>query len=92
MTFRIFWLRDPLAVVAGARAALEAAGADTRPLGRAMAGIDDQLGRHPLAAGESREELWVRVLTVSPLSVLYEVDEAQRLVVVKSATYRSRPG
>lgn len=92
MTFRIFWLRDPLAVVADARAALEAVGADTRPLGSAMARIDDRLGRDPLAAGESREERWVRVLTEAPLTVEYEVDEAQRLVVVKSATHRPRPG
>lgn len=92
MTFRIFWLRAAIMVVADARAALEAAGADTRPLGQAMARIDDLLGRDPLAAGESREERWVRVVTETPLTVEYEVDEAQRLVVVKSATFRPRPG
>ena len=51
--------------------------------------IDQQLANAPMDVGESREGS-IRVFIQFPLGVLYEVDEASRLVVIR-AVWNIRP-
>lgn len=91
MNFRVVRLQDALDPVARAQVELFEAGGDTDPLVRAMARIDELLGRDPLVQGESREP-GVRIMTEAPLTVQYEVFEEEQVVVVKTSAYRPRRG
>ncbi|MBX9583341.1 MAG: hypothetical protein K2X87_23820 [Gemmataceae bacterium] len=87
MTFRIIWLRAALTPVEEVRQSLVAAGEDVVPLAQAVARIDQLLAQNPLGQGESREP-GERVLVEDPLTVWYEVDEAQQIVAVTTSVYR----
>lgn len=52
--------------------------------------IDRMLGHDPLSMGESRDGP-VRVLFVSPLGVLYRIDEPAQMVRVASVGWPGRP-
>lgn len=57
-------------------------GPDRQAVADAANAIDDLLRTAPLEVGESRSAENVRILTVFPLSVYYDVISADRLVVV----------
>jgi hypothetical protein len=52
--------------------------------------LNEQLSRDPLEQGESRDDK-TRILFSAPLGVLFEVDEARKLVsIVRAWVYQSR--
>jgi hypothetical protein len=91
MNFRVIWLRISLASVARAYGNLLAAGGDAESVTRAMARIDTLLERNPYDCGDSRS-LGERILIEPPLSVRYEVHDAEQVAVVWKVVYRPPPG
>jgi hypothetical protein len=59
---------------------------------RATSRVDKELQRDPLRQGESREG-GTRILFAAPLAVVFEVDEAKKLVrVLRSWAFRRSTG
>ena len=86
-SYRVVWRR----VVTEQRIAefmLELAdrGESTEPLYRAMNRIDELLAAHPNDIGESRAD-FERVYFEPPLSITYEVNDDEHLVIVLRARY-----
>jgi hypothetical protein len=89
MSYRVVWrgrLRTVIQTVVFS--ALER-GADADAITRAVTEIDRRLAADPTGEGESREGA-ERAVTVSPLTVVYEVFEAERVVLIYDAVYYPR--
>jgi hypothetical protein len=93
MPYKVIWLSLVIRRVAQLYLDLRSVGGDTEAMTRAMAAVDRELERAPLAVGESRNDP-ARVIIERPLTVYYEVYPDERVVVVTSVrmpTYGGKP-
>ena len=84
MTYTVVW--RPAAE--GELAAIWTEAEDRQAVANAANSIDSVLRVDPLDSGESRVEN-IRILTVPPLSIYYDVHEDDRLVAIWAAWIRS---
>ncbi len=90
MMYRVVWLNPAVAQLAVIYRARLQLGTGADGVVRASAAADRLLAPNPTGVGESRigNE---RVLIEAPLTIYYEVHDDERVVVVTSVLYSSRP-
>lgn len=86
MNFRVIWRRLLGDRIAAAFAEAWEEGRDAEAITRAIAEIDRRLSRDPANEGESRAD-YERILVVAPVSVVFEVHEDERVVLVLRFRY-----
>jgi hypothetical protein len=93
MNFTVIWRRVLMDDIARFYVNALEQGEDANAVTRAVATIDHFLAVAPATCGESRGE-YERVFIITPLTVVYEIHEDERVVFVLQAFYapgRPRP-
>jgi hypothetical protein len=89
MSFRVIWRKRTVERLDTLTFLAYELGRDGDEIRQATAEINARLGTNPSTEGESRDGS-ERVLIVHPMTVIYEVFEATRVVMIYAAVYYPR--